>query len=93
MLAKIRWRKRPMEGQIAVQITTGLRNDLDNLASSILDALQGVVYQDDRQVCSLVVVRDPSLGRRTKVRVAQASSPTNHPQTSPPAAYTPTSTL
>lgn len=41
------------------------RQDLDNLASTVLDALQGFAYQDDRQVALLRVARSgvgPELG-------------------------------
>lgn len=35
------------------------RADLDNIAKSVLDGLNGVAFEDDRQVAELLVVRNP----------------------------------
>lgn len=37
---------------------TGRRRDLDNMATTILDACQGVVYHNDNQVADLRIIRD-----------------------------------
>jgi crossover junction endodeoxyribonuclease RusA len=62
----------PVPGAIQVGMThifTGVAGDLDNLAKPVLDALKGLVYEDDRQVTDLTM-RKRDLGRdlRTDVR-------------------------
>lgn len=37
--------------------TSVVRTDVDNLAKFVLDSLNGVVYEDDRQVSSLHVTK------------------------------------
>ena len=41
--------------------------DVDNLAKGVLDALNGVAWVDDRQVCELHVVR--AWGERSQTRI------------------------
>lgn len=50
-----------LEGAITVDITIGgrPRGDVDNLAKSILDALNGIAYRDDSQVLELRVRKTP----------------------------------
>lgn len=43
--------------------------DVDNLAKLVQDALEGVAYVNDRQVCELVVTRVVDGRSRTVVRV------------------------
>lgn len=33
------------------------RTDVDNLAKAVMDALEGIAYNDDSQVCALIVTR------------------------------------
>jgi Holliday junction resolvase RusA-like endonuclease len=48
--------------EIAVPETRGtLRGDLDNYAKAIIDALQGVLYENDRQVETITVRFAPDL--------------------------------
>jgi Holliday junction resolvase RusA-like endonuclease len=37
--------------------TSAMRSDVDNLAKFVLDSLNGMMYEDDRQVCSLHVTK------------------------------------
>jgi crossover junction endodeoxyribonuclease RusA len=68
---------RPIEGGVIVHATfflrTRRRTDLDNLAKTILDALNGLAYKDDSQVCALAVRKlyDPD-HPRVNVRVKAA---------------------
>jgi Holliday junction resolvase RusA-like endonuclease len=61
----------PTTGAISVAIThifVGVAGDLDNLAKPVLDALKGLVYEDDRQVTDLTVrKRDLARGLRAEV--------------------------
>lgn len=70
MLLKAAWRKPPLEGPIGVGIIfylprpkkpkysqPGCRPDLDNFAKAVLDAANGIVFQDDGQVVDLVVYK------------------------------------
>ena len=43
--------------------------DLDNYTKSILDGLQGVVFENDRQVCRLTVERHQDKEERAEVKV------------------------
>ena len=47
------------------------RPDCDNIAKSVLDALNGVAFADDSQVASLVVVKKRALKPSVYVRIGQ----------------------
>ena len=47
------------------------RPDCDNIAKSVLDALNGVAFADDSQVASLVVVKKRALTSSVFVSMAQ----------------------
>ncbi len=53
-------RQEPMQGHVAVAIDIVARRkprgDIDNLAGAILDAGNGVLWTDDRQIVALAVV-------------------------------------
>jgi crossover junction endodeoxyribonuclease RusA len=57
MGARAQWRGKPLEGDIAVDITvyfgTKRKADLDNFNKLSLDALTGIVWQDDSQIADL----------------------------------------
>lgn len=48
---------KPIDGAVAVTLTVYTRGkmDVDNMAKSILDGLNGVAYEDDDQVVELLV--------------------------------------
>ncbi len=50
--------------------------DVDNLLKPVLDALKGVAWMDDTQVCELLVRRVPGRGRRLHVKIWQIPGPT-----------------
>lgn len=47
----------PVRVEIFYQPRTNRRSDVDNVAKAVMDALIGIVYEDDSQVRTLVVVR------------------------------------
>ena len=55
--------KRPLKGRVLISLAIGLTQkefqtrDLDNMVKSLLDALKAVVYEDDRQVDVLHVMK------------------------------------
>ena len=49
-------------------------SDIDNLSKSILDILQGIVYEDDRQVTKLVAEKIDSKKDFTEIQVIYAGS-------------------
>ena len=63
----IRWRGAPYAGRVAVVIECSYIRasptaDVDNLAKTVLDALNRYVIKDDRQVYDLQVRKLPSMG-------------------------------
>jgi Holliday junction resolvase RusA-like endonuclease len=68
--ARLAWRKPPTDKRVKLTITTSCRNDIDNLTTSIMDALQGVIYEDDRQVVNIQGSKVPKDGEyKTVVEV------------------------
>ncbi len=59
--AKSQWRKKPLEGDIELWVTfyfgTKRKRDLDNANKLWQDALSGIVYIDDSQICHLHLER------------------------------------
>lgn len=45
------------------------RPDLDNIAKSVLDSLNGIAYNDDSQIVTLVVSKYYSSEPRTEIRI------------------------
>ena len=52
------------------------RKDIDNLGKCILDALNGVAYVDDRQVCTLALAKRWSIKPRAFVTITPISEVT-----------------
>ena len=51
-----------LSGRLAVEIyfkAKRLRGDIDNYAKSLLDALNRIVWEDDRQIDTLILHREP----------------------------------
>ena len=46
------------------------RQDADNLTKSVLDSLNGVAWEDDSQVCRLVVEKSYGTEPRTTIRIS-----------------------
>lgn len=71
LLAKDALRKKgwwvPVKCSVALKITYYRRQDLDNAAGFIMDALQGVAYNDDRQIALLVVRKKKSVGKNVEL--------------------------
>lgn len=73
--------RQPLLEPVAVYIElqlNGRRGDLDNYAKSVLDALNGVVFEDDSQVELLLVYRVASEVEKTRVTVRRACHPSAH---------------
>ncbi len=60
--AKKQWKEKPLTGKIDVTLTfyfkTKHRRDLDNQNKLVLDALSGIVYEDDSQIDVLCLFRE-----------------------------------
>lgn len=72
--ARMKYKQEPVTCGLMVRVTAyGLRNDADNLASSVLDMLEGIVYANDNQVKYLQVRRYPAkkADRKCVVRVEE----------------------
>ena len=48
--------------------------DCDNLAKSILDSLNGIAYDDDSQVCRLIVEKIYGENPRVEVKLKEVQS-------------------
>ncbi len=69
--AKDAWRGDPVSDDFSVHVTMlGLQNDVDNCLSSIMDAFQGIIWTDDRQVKHAQVVKEKSKVKGCRVLVA-----------------------
>jgi Holliday junction resolvase RusA-like endonuclease len=59
--AKTQWKGKPLTGDVKLAITlyfgTKRRADLDNFNKLSLDALTGIVYEDDSQIAELHLKR------------------------------------
>jgi Holliday junction resolvase RusA-like endonuclease len=59
--AKSQWRDKPLAGDIELSLTlffgTKRRADLDNFNKLSLDALTGILYEDDSQISKLTIMR------------------------------------
>jgi Holliday junction resolvase RusA-like endonuclease len=64
----VSWSKRKQQQAISGQLIPG-KPDLDNVAKAVLDALNGVIYLDDKQVVRLVAEKKYSFDPRVEVYV------------------------
>ena len=59
--AKSQWKGKPLQGDVSLSITlyfgTKRKADLDNFNKLSLDALIGIVYEDDSQIAELTLKR------------------------------------
>ena len=66
-------RLKPLHDSKSLSIAASNRSDVDNLAKLVLDSLNGVLYEDDRQVVELravkVMDREGVCGGATEVAV------------------------
>ena len=49
--------QKPVSGKAAKRQYPEVRPDVERLGSGVLDSLQGLVYRDDAQICSLVLIK------------------------------------
>lgn len=65
--------KKPLKNELAVYIDVYVKNnvfpDIDNIAKSILDGMQGVAYENDRQIYFLSVQRLRGKDEYVEVRI------------------------
>ena len=59
--ARSQWQGKPLDGDVALSITlyfgTKRRADIDNFNKLSLDALTGIVYEDDSQIAEMTLRR------------------------------------
>lgn len=60
--AKSQWKSKPLTGDIDLRVELFFgdlrKRDIDNYNKLILDALTGIVYEDDSQIQSLLIVKN-----------------------------------
>lgn len=71
--SKPKWFHKLLDGPSSVFVTTA--PDLDNIAKGVCDALNGVAWHDDRQVCTLFVMKSYSTEPRLTVEIAYLPEP------------------
>ena len=64
----VSWPKKKQQAALAGDLIPG-KPDLDNVAKAVLDALNGVIYEDDKQVIRLVAEKKYSFEPRVEVYV------------------------
>jgi Holliday junction resolvase RusA-like endonuclease len=64
----VSWSKKKQQAALAGDVIPG-KPDLDNVAKAVLDALNGVIYLDDKQVVRLVAEKRYSFDPRVEVYV------------------------
>jgi Holliday junction resolvase RusA-like endonuclease len=64
----VSWSKKKQQAALAGDVIPG-KPDLDNVAKAVLDALNGVIYEDDKQVIRLVAEKKYSFEPRVEVYV------------------------
>jgi Holliday junction resolvase RusA-like endonuclease len=64
----VSWPKKKQQAALAGDLIPG-KPDLDNVAKAVLDALNGVIYEDDKQVIRLVAEKRYSFEPRVEVYV------------------------
>ena len=64
----VSWSKKKQQAALAGDLIPG-KPDLDNVAKAVLDALNGVIYEDDKQVVRLVAEKKYSFEPRVEVYV------------------------
>ena len=69
---------RPVEGPVSVELDVYIRRrmDVDNVAKSVLDGLNGVAYEDDDQVVELLVRKHRvknTADERVEIEIREAS--------------------
>ncbi len=64
------WPKKKREHYLATQAPKITKPDIDNLEKSVLDALNGVVYEDDACVCEITVTKHYGSEDNVSVSVA-----------------------
>lgn len=62
------WSKKKKELALQQQIVCG-KPDLDNVGKSVLDALNKILYVDDKQITDLVLHKEFSLTPRVEVKI------------------------
>lgn len=70
-----RWSKAKRSAAIAGEILPMWRPDADNYVKAALDALNGIVFNDDAQVCSLSAQKIYSDKPRLRIEVAPIGVP------------------
>lgn len=63
------WSKNRVQGAINGEVIPVHRFDVDNVAKAILDALNGIAYDDDGRVCQLNVSKRYALASKTVVAI------------------------
>lgn len=65
------WTKAKKDRAERGEILPTVRPDVDNLAKCIFDGLNGVAYQDDKQIVQMIVSKRYSKNPRTRVCVSE----------------------
>lgn len=65
------WGKRKTAQAIAGEILPTAKPDIDNVAKSVLDGLNGIVYQDDKQVIELTVRKHYAATAAVQVHITE----------------------
>ena len=63
--------KKALEGYLNGSVRHIKKPDLDNLAKAVLDAMNGVVYLDDNQICRLTIEKNYDIVPKISISVRE----------------------
>lgn len=63
------WSKKKKEDATNGTLLPTVKSDVDNYAKGIMDAISGIIYEDDKQVCELKVTKKYSNDPRAEVKI------------------------
>ena len=63
------WSKKKQKEALDGVIKPVVKSDIDNYCKSIIDGLNGILFQDDKQICKLIATKEYSETDKAVVRI------------------------
>ncbi|MDN6291592.1 MAG: RusA family crossover junction endodeoxyribonuclease [Tetragenococcus halophilus] len=65
------WSKKKQREALEGTILPTVKSDIDNYCKSIIDGLNGILFEDDKQICKLIATKDYSETDKAVVIIKQ----------------------